>query len=190
MNGFNGLYFPGESWDCTVEDSVLKKCLLYFDKTYAIIPEIFASDWQDIQPVDEANGLVKIVRPIKEQMIREAQKKELNIESKHELARYFRITKFMDKIDILRKENIIEILNPRENLLKPPYWEEPSRYPWMHVNEKYNSILASGIDVKELNNYSPFILYGSILCDLKNTEFRKITHKLGHDRIILYKGQA
>jgi len=38
MDGLAGVYYPGESWDLEVEDAMLKKCLLFFDRIYAIVP--------------------------------------------------------------------------------------------------------------------------------------------------------
>lgn len=209
MAKLSGLYYPGESWDASLEDSVLKKCLIFFDKILAIVPEVFSVDWQDVQPTEEINlPLQKITRPIKLKAILAASESikagDIKLDpmqkeaSLHEVDRYFRITKFMDKIEILRKEKVIEIVNPRENLLDPPYWEnisEPNRplysaYPWMYIDSDYQSVIGKNVGLEKLEAYKPLILYGSILSDLKNIEFRNLTTGLGKNRVIVYKGQA
>lgn len=207
MAELDGLYYPGESWDSSLEDSVLKKCLLFFDKIYAIVPEVFSVDWTDVQPYEELDPFLRNLRPDKVQRVLEASeslkkgKVELDPEQKeaslNEIDRYFRITKFMDKIELLRKEGIVELVNPRENLLDPPYWGASSKpypmynaYPWMYISEDYLSIMEKKIEVDKLEDYKPHILYGSILSDLRNIKFRNLAGKLGENRVILFKGQA
>lgn len=65
MANFCGLYYPGESWDLSVEDSLLKKSLLFFDKVYAVVPEVFSVDWQDVQPYEELEPFLRDLRPHK-----------------------------------------------------------------------------------------------------------------------------
>lgn len=201
MAELGALYYPGESWDLSLEDSVLKKCLLFFDKIYAIVPEVFSVDWQDVQPHEELDPFLRDLRPSKVQRVLEASQNlktgrakldpEQREASLNEIDRYFRITKFMDKIELLRKKDILELVNPRENLLDPPYWGASSKsYPWMYISEDYLSILEKKVEVDKLEDYKPHILYGSILSDLKNIQFRNLAGKLGEDRVILFKGQA
>lgn len=202
MSGFSGLYYPGESWDLEVEDSMLKKCLLFFDRIYAIVPEVFSVDWQDVQPYDELATFLRDVRRFsidRERKVRaaiEAGNIQLSSRQKkaslHELARHARITRFMDKIALLRKEGLVELVNPRENLLDPPYWcpKEKDPYPWMHINADYEATVKQGVELEHIEDYKPHILYGSILSDLRDKQFRKVADKLGSDRVIVYKGQA
>jgi hypothetical protein len=201
MANLGGLYYPGESWDLSSEDSMLKKCLLFFDKIYAIVPEVFSVDWQDVQPDEE---LIPFYRDLRQQKLEMEQKILKSIEAKdiqfapeqeeaslHEIKRHSRIIKFLEKIELLRKEGILELVNPRENLIEPPYWPPSSEpYPWMHIADDYKSILKKGIFVDKLEDYKPPILYGSILRDLRDDQFRAIAAKSGKDRIIVYKGQA
>lgn len=201
MSIFAGLYYPGESWDLEVEDSMLKKCLLFFDKVYAIVPEIFSVDWQDVQPHEELDPSLRDLMPFKLEtelkMIESIEEGKTRFSpeqqeaSLHELDRHVRITKFMDKIAILRKEGGIELVNPRENLLDPPYWGTNSKpYPWMEITSDYQTVFEQGLQLDNLEDHKPHILYGSILSDLKDEHFRNLAGKLGNERIIVYKGQA
>lgn len=200
MPSFAGLYYPGESWDLEVEDSVLKKCLLFFDKIYAIVPGIFSVDWQDVQPYEELVPFLRDLRPF--QLERELKvidnitigKTELSPDqqqaSLHEIERHFRIIKFMDKIAILRKEGTIELVNPRENLLDPLYDADSRPYPWMHIDEDYHAVFNQGVQLDDAEGHKPHILYGSILSDLRDKKFRSLASELGEERVIVYKGQA
>ncbi|TRZ96559.1 MAG: hypothetical protein D4R82_00835 [Dehalococcoidia bacterium] len=207
MAELNGLYYPGESWDLSLEDSLLKKCLLFFDKIYAIVPEVFSVDWQDVQPYDELDPFLGRLRSDKVQRVIEASESltagqvkptsEENEASQNEIDRYFRITKFMGKIESLRREGIVDLVDPRENLLDPPYWVASPKpyylydaYPWMHISKDYLSIVGKKAEVDRLEDYKPHMLYGSILGDLKNVQFRNLAGKLGENRVILFKGQA
>jgi hypothetical protein len=112
--------------------------------------------------------------------------------SLHETERHGRILRFMDKIAILRKEGVIELVNPRENLLDPPYWDAsvppPSKFGI--ISSRYADILEEGLTLADLDAHKPHLLYGSILNDLKDTQFRSLATNLGNERVVVYKGQA
>jgi len=202
MASFDGLYYPGESWDLEIEDSMLKKCLLFFDKIYAIVPEVFSVDWQDVQPYEELDPFLKDIRRFstdRELKILEhinSGKTQLSPDqqaaSLHETERHARILKFMEKIAIIREEGVIELVNPRENLLDPPYWDAsvppPSKFGI--IASLYENILKEGLALEKLDAYKPHVLYGSILSDLKDTDFRSLAASLGNERVVVYKGQA
>ena len=123
MADFSGLYYPGESWNLGVEDSMLKKCLLFFDKIYAIVPEIFSVDWKSVQPYEELDTFLADVRRYKENdslKVRETIEAGQLLSNQQEISlteieRHGRIVSFLDKVETLRKEGILELVDPREN---------------------------------------------------------------------------
>jgi hypothetical protein len=202
MASFGGLYYPGESWDLEVEDSTLKKCLFFFDKIYAVVPEVFSVDWQDVQPYEELDPFLRDLRPPRlerESQVLDAIKTgkiqllpSQQEASLHEIERHARIIKFMSKIAILRKEGVIELVNPRENLLDPPYWDAsvPPANKFGVISSLYAKALEERLPLEKLEAHKPHILYGSILSDLKDRGFRSLAASLGNERVIVYKGQA
>jgi len=203
MPGFEGLYYPGESWDLDVEDSMLKKCLLFFDKIYAIVPEVFSVDLIDVLPEEELDpymtvaryGKVKFWIKILESI--KAGKSQLTLEqekaSLHEVQRHHRIVRFMDKVAVLRKEGVLKLVNPRENLLDPPYFDPritQTPFAFGYIAAAYQSAVGESLTLDDLESHKPHILYGSILSDLKDKAFRNEATKLGNERVIIYKGQA
>lgn len=199
MTNFSGLYYPGESWNLDVEDSMLKKCLLFFDKIYAIVPEIFAVDWKSVQPYEELGPFPKDVsRYNQERLLALKQDIEVGrLSSKQqaaispEMERHDRIQRFLDKVELLRKEGILELVDPRENITDPSYWKtESGPYPWLKIENHYQKTSRQDLSFEELEAYKPPILYGSVLSDLKDQEFRRVATSLGDERVLLYKGQA
>jgi hypothetical protein len=199
MASFSGLYYPGESWDLEVEDSMLKKCLLFFDKIYAIVPEVFSVDWRTVQPYEELEPFLMAVRRAKEdERLRVKEAIETGQPSSGqeetylpEIERHGRIERFLDKVGMLRKEGVLELVDPRENLTEPSYWKaESGPYPWLKIERHYQSILQQGLSLDELEVHKPPILYGGILSDLKDQDFRSVAANLGDKRVVLYKGQA
>lgn len=142
MNNFCGLYYPGESWDLDVEDSMLKKCMLFFDRVYAIVPEVFSVDWKTVQPYEELDPFLANVRHAKEEDRLSAKEaiggRRLSSEQEEiylaEMERHGRIERFLDKVALLRKEGVPKLVDPRENILDPPYWGPDSGpYPWTEI---------------------------------------------------------
>lgn len=199
MVSFSGLYYPGESWNLDVEDSMLKKCLLFFDEIYAIVPEVFSVDWKSVQPYEEIDPFWTPARRAKEE---ERLRRKEAIEAGQlsadqqvtylpEMERHARIERFLDKVTFLRKDGILKLVDPRENLLDPPYWDSKSGpYPWAEIDQRYYGILQQGLLLDELDVHKPHILYGSILSDLRDEDFRRVAANLGSKRVVLYKGQA
>lgn len=199
MTNFSGLYYPGESWNLDVEDSMLKKCLLFFDKIYAIVPEIFAVDWKSVRPYEELDLFPKDVsRYNQERLLALKQDIEVGrLSSKQqaaispEMERHDRIQRFLDKVELLRKEGILELVDPRENITDPSYWKtESGPYPWLKIENHYQKTSRQDLSLEELEAYKPPILYGSVLSDLKDQEFRTVAASFGDKRVTLYKGQA
>lgn len=60
----------------------------------------------------------------------------------------------------------------------------------MRLTTGYQTALQQGLSLDELETHKPHLLYGSILSDLKDKDFRNIAAKLGDKRVVLYKGQA
>ena len=195
MAQFSGLYYPGESWDLEIEDSMLKKCLLFFDKIYAIVPDIFSVDWKSVKPYEELDPFLKEARLAQCIMDSKIASKKFppNQEQNymHKVERHDRITRFLEKTEVLRNEGVLEIVDPRENIIDPPYWDrtfQPTM--WGDINPSYEMVLQKGLSLTELEAYKPHILYGSILYDIKNEGFRKLAAGLGNNRVVVYKGQA
>lgn len=199
MNNFCGLYYPGESWDLDVEDSMLKKCMLFFDRIYAIVPEVFSVDWKTVQPYEELDPFLANVRHAKEEDRLSAKEaiggRRFSSEQEEtylaEMERHGRIERFLDKVALLRKEGVLKLVDPRENILDPPYWGPDSGpYPWAEIGHHYERLLEQGLLISELDVHKPHVLYGSILADLRDKEFRATAASLGSKRVVLYKGQA
>ena len=199
MRSFSGLYYPGESWNLDVEDSMLKKCLLFFDKIYVIVPEIFSVDWKSVQPYEKFGPFLRDARRSKEDdrfRIKKAIDTGVWPSDRQEpylpeIERYDRITRFLDKVNLLREEGILELVDPREDLLDPPYWDSDSEvYPWAEISSRYQVSLQQSLSLDELEAHKPYILYGSALNDLRDKDFRAVAAKLGSERVVLYKGQA
>jgi hypothetical protein len=193
MANFSGLYYPGESWNLDLEDSTLKKCLIFFDKIYAIVPEVFSVDWKTVQPREELDPFLLNARRGKEKILLKSKEflAEQLVPDLSEIERHDRIERFLHKVALLRSEGILEFVNPRENFLDPPYWNGKSGpYPWPELGNRYQKALQQGLSLEELEVHKPHVLYGSILCDLKNEDFRRVAANLGTNRVVLYKGQA
>lgn len=199
MTNFSGLYYPGESWNLDIEDSMLKKSLLFFDKIYAIVPEVFSVDWKSVQPYEELDPFLLDVRRYKQDdqlRVRQAiEAEQLSSEQQEpvlpEIERHGRIQRFLDKVDMLRKEGVLELVDPRENLTEPSYWEtETGPYPWLKIQQHYQASVQQHLSKEKLEYHKPPILYGGILSDLNDLEFREIASNLGSNRVVLYKGQA
>ena len=199
MRCFSGLYYPGELWDLDVEDSMLKKCLFFFDKIYAIMPEIFSVDWKSVQPYEELAPFLRDIRGSKEDERLRIQKaidagkwpsdqKEPYLP---EIERYGRVTRFLDKVKLLREEGVLELVDPQEDLVEPPYWDSDSgSHPWTEIADRYQMALQRDLSLDELEAHKPHILYGSILNDLRDEGFREVAANLGSEHVVLYKGQA
>lgn len=199
MNSFSGLYYPGESWNLDVEDSMLKKCLFFFDRIYTIVPEVFSVDWKTVRPYGELDPFLANLRHAKEEERLSAKEAietgRLSSEQEKtylaEIERHGRIERFLDKVALLRKEGVLELVDPRENFLDPPYWgPESGPYPWREIAHHYERVLEQGLLISELEVHKPHLLYGSILTDLRDKEFRTVAASLGSKRVVLYKGQA
>jgi hypothetical protein len=201
VTSLRGLYYPGESWDLDIEDSMLKKCLLFFDKIYAIVPEVFSVDWKAVQPEEELDPFLMVSRSYRQviaaKILRTVETSEIDSVSVQQVAhlqeteRHVRIIKFLDKVALLRKEGMLELVNPRENLLDPPYWGPKSgSFPWFDIDSSYRKIRRRSLSMEKLELHKPHVLYGSILSDLNDKGFRNLATKLGNKRVIVYKGQA
>jgi len=201
MLKFEGVFFPGETLDSDLEDKILKKALLYFDKIYAIIPEVFNIKLANIvdeydyqyhpEKLDEFSmRLVMAEHAILNKW--KANGREIGEIDKSELARHERIINFLVKTELLREEGILEIINPDENIKsKPYYFDEDIKPTDFSIIEKFKNLSSTEINFNNIINYMPHLLYGNILEDLRDKEFRKIVKtNFKFDKVLMYKGQA
>jgi hypothetical protein len=141
VTSLRGLYYPGESWDLDIEDSMLKKCLLFFDKIYAIVPEVFSVDWKAVQPEEELSPFLlksrfgrQVIRAETQRASEPNKTGSASVQRAahlHETERHDRIVRFLQKVAVFRQEGLLELVDPRENLLEPRYWglhSGPSRW--------------------------------------------------------------
>jgi len=200
MLKFEGVFFPGETLDSDLEDKILKKALLYFDKIYAIIPEVFNRKLMHIvneynyryhpEKLDEFSTELVMSKHI---ILTEWKSKgRIDEVDESELARHERIINFLVKTELLREEGILDIINPDENIKSKPYYFDEDIEPTnFSIGEKFENLSSTEINFNNIINYTPHLLYGNILEDLRDKEFRKIVKtNFKFDKVLMYKGQA
>ena len=199
MQNFEGIFFPGETLESDLEDRILKKVLLYFDTTYVLIPELFNFRADDtlreythrFQPekLDEFSRDLAIAKHTYV-TDRKAGKKEVD---KSAFEQHERIIQLLRKTESLREEGLLEIINPEENIKSIPYYWDEDAQPaekFFSIKEKYHNLPAE-ITSRTITDYTPHLLFGNILEDLRDKEFRSIVREnFTFDTVTMYKGQA
>jgi hypothetical protein len=200
MQKFEGIFFPGETLESDLEDRILKKVLFYFDKTYVIIPELFNFRLDDTlreythryQPekLDEFSRDLAIVKHTYV-TDRKVGGKEVD---KSAFEWHERIIKLLGETESLRQEGLLEIINPEENIKSIPYYWDEDAQPaekFFSIKEKFQNLSAAEINFSNITNYTPHLLFGNILEDLRDKEFRNIVKEnFTFDTVTMYKGQA
>ena len=200
MLGFEGVFFPGESFDTDLEDSILKKSLFYFDKIYALVPEPFNTNLQSFVREykwryyrQELNDFDKRLKMFQQLELERIQGTGLEL-PKGFLERQKRIINFLVKTESLREEGVLEIIDPRENIVSEPHYWDKDVEPisaWSCIKDKFESLSDREIGFHDIVKYTPHFLYGSILDDLKDKNARRIIgRKFWFKRVPMYKGQA
>ena len=186
MQTFEGIFFPGETLASDLEDRILKKVLFYFDKTHAIIPELFNFRVDDtmreythrFQPekLDEFSRDLAIVKHT-HVADRKVGGKEVD---KNAFDRHERIIQLLDKTASLRSEGLLEIINPEENIRSIPYYWNENAQPsekFFSIKEKFHNLSAGDINFSNITDYTPHLLFGNILEDLRDKDFRNIVQE-------------
>lgn len=200
MEKFEGIFFPGETVESDLEDRILKKVLLYFDKTYVLIPELFNFRADDTlreythrfkpEKLDEFSKDLAIAKNTYVSD-RKADGKKID---KSAFEKHEHIIKLLGKTESLREEGLLEIINPEENIKSIPYYWDEDAQPaekFFSIKEKFQNLSAGEINVKTITDYTPHLLFGNILEDLRDKEFRGIvTENFTCDTVTMYKGQA
>ena len=142
MIGFDGVLLPSETFENNHdEDALIKKSLLIFDKVFAIIPKSF-----DLPLKDPVRYYKYRYHP--EELIKSNHGcyliSKYDPEKKPEtIQRNERIISFLRKTEELRNNDILQILNPDDNIKsKPYYWnqDEPASFQWTLIKEKFEKI--------------------------------------------------
>jgi len=200
MQTFEGIFFPGETLESDLDDRILKKALLYFDKTYVLIPELFNFRADDamreythrFQPekLDEFSRDLAIVKDTYVTDRKEGGKKV----DKGAFEQHEHIIKLLAKTEPLRSEGLLEIINPEENIKSLPYYWDEDTQPadkFFSIKEKFQNLSADKITVNTISDYTPHLLFGNTLEDLRDREFRNIVKEnFTCDTVTMYKGQA
>ena len=200
MQTCEGIFFPGETLESDLEDRILKKVLLYFDKTYVLIPDLFNFRADDamreythrFQPekLDEFSRDLAIV---KDTYVtdRKAEGKKVD---KSARVQHERIIQLLGKTESLREEGLLEVINPEENIKSIPYYWDEDAQPaekFFSIKEKFQNLSADEINLSTITDYTPHLLFGNILEDLRDKEFRSIVKEnFTCDTVTMYKGQA
>jgi len=173
MLGFQGVFFPGENLNSDSEDRMLKKSLFYFDKIYAIIPEHFNGFIFYNCDLDARFFPVKL------------------IQFGNQDNRYERITNFISATKPLIEQGFLELIRPDENIFsKPYYWGLGGPAIWC-IKQKYEELRNTKIKLTDIVNYIPHFLYGNMIEDLKDAEFRDIVKQnFDFDKVDMFQGQA
>jgi len=200
MQKLEGIFFPGETLESDLDDRILKKVLLYFDKTYVLIPQLFNFRADDtlreythrFQPekLDEFSRDLALVKHTQVT----GRKADGKIIDKMALAQHERIIKLLGKTESLREEGLLEIINPEENIKSLPYYWDEDTQPaekFFSIKEKFQNLSAAEITVSTIADYTPHLLFGNIFEDLRDKEFRDIVKEnFTGDTVTMYKGQA
>ena len=200
MQKLEGIFFPGETLESDLEDRLLKKVLLYFDKAYVLLPELFNFRADDtlreythrFQPekLDEFSRDLAIVKNTYV-TDRKADGKKID---KSAFEQHEHIIKLLGKTESLRTEGLLEVIDPEENIKSIPcYWDEDAQpaEKFISIKEKFQNLSAGEITVSTITDYTPHLLFGNILEDLRDKEFRSIVKEnFTGDTVTMYKGQA
>ena len=200
MQTFEGIFFPGETLESNLDDRLLKKVLLYFDKTYVLIPELFNFRADDTmreythrfhpEKLDEFSRDLAIVKNTYVTDRKEEGKKV----DKRAFQQHERIIQVLAKTESLRSEGLLEVLNPEENIKSVPYYWDEGAQPaekFFSIKEKFQNLSAAAITGNTITDYIPHLLFGNTLEDLRDSEFRTIVKEhFTCDTVTMYKGQA
>ena len=200
MEKCEGIFFPGETVESDLEDRILKKVLLYFDTTYVLIPQLFNFRADDTlreythrfkpEKLDEFSRDLAIAKNTYVSDRRADGKKiDKSAFEKHE-----HIIELLGKTESLREEGLLEIINPEENIKSIPYYWDEDAQPaekFFSIKEKFQNLSAGEINVNTVTDYTPHLLFGNILEDLRDKEFRSIVKEhFTSGTVTMYKGQA
>jgi len=192
MPAFEGVFFPGESFDSDLEDRILKRALIYFDKIYALVPEPFNSNLHLLEREYTYHYHPEQLDP-REKSSTERVQDLPNFLLKTRQERRTRIVNFLGRTELLRDQGILQILNPRENIVSKPFcWNAKVKpTPWHSIKEEFDKLSARKIGVGDINDHLAHFLYGNMLEDLRDKEFRRIVGRsFWFNRVPMYKGQA
>ena len=188
MSGFDGTLLPSETFGDNDDDSIIKKSLLIFDKIHAIIPNSFDLTLKESVRRYKLKYAPEKLYPGCDLIARPDQGRDPSIIQRHD-----RIVSFLKKTETLRNSGILKVLNPDENIKSQPYyWDSgsPAQYQWATIKKKFDDF-SRNFTFNDIENYSPHLLYGNILSDLQDEQFRKIVYdNFSYKNVLMYKGQA